>query len=75
MSRSHPSVALAPLAVRRSEAAAMLGVSVETFDAEIRPHVPVARLGGRVTIYPVDGLRDFIAAASSSMTDDLATRR
>jgi hypothetical protein len=71
MSRTHPEVTLTPIALRRSEAAAVCGVSVEVFDKEIRPHVPVARLGGRATVYLVDGLRQFLAASSSSMSSDL----
>ena len=70
MSRPHPIVPVPALALRRADAAASLGVSVETFDREVRPYVPVKRLGG-VAVYPVAGLERFLADASS-IVDDLA---
>jgi hypothetical protein len=62
------------LALRRAQAAAACGVSVEVFDAEIRPHVPAKRLGGKVVIYPVAGLAAFLAEATA-IADDLSERR
>lgn len=41
-----------PLALRKPAAAAALGVSDETFDRYVRPHVRAVRLGS-VTVYPV----------------------
>jgi hypothetical protein len=70
VSRPRVDIAIPALALRRAEAAAACSVSLETFDAYIRPHVPAKRIGG-VTVYPVAGLRDFLADASS-ITDDLA---
>ena len=49
MSRQAVDVQVPPLALRRAEAAASLGVSVEVFDASVRPFVPACRVGG-VTI-------------------------
>ena len=47
------------LALRRAEAAAALGVSLETFDQHIRPHVAAVQVG-TVTLYPVGELRRFL---------------
>lgn len=60
MSRPCVDVAVPALALRRAEAAAALGVSLETFDAHIRPHVAAVRAGNVIT-YPVDELRRFLA--------------
>jgi hypothetical protein len=64
------------LALRRAEAAAALGVSVEVFDDHVRPNVPACRAGG-VTIYPVEGLRRWLDAHGEISVDQLAhaTRR
>lgn len=58
------------LGYRRPESAAACGVSVEHFDTHIRPHVPAVRLGA-VTVYPVDGLRAFLAEQATVLADDL----
>lgn len=61
MARQHPETGhVQPIAVRRPEAAAALGVSVETFDGHVRPHLPALRLGG-VTVYAVADLEEFAA--------------
>jgi hypothetical protein len=73
LSRPHPTADVPALALRRADAAAALGVSLETFDSQVRPFVPAKRLGG-VTVYPVAGLERFLADATS-VTDDLADRR
>lgn len=70
MSRPHVDITVPALALRRAEAAAACGVSQETFDQHIRPHLPAKRIGG-VTVYPVSGLSDFLADATS-ITKDLA---
>lgn len=43
------------LAVRKSEAAELLGLSDESFDRYVRPHLPVVRLG-TVRLYRVSDL-------------------
>jgi hypothetical protein len=68
MSRPHIAVNVPALALRRAEAAAAFGVSLETFDKHVRPHVPAKRIGG-VVVYPVTGLRDFLADATSIRAD------
>jgi hypothetical protein len=73
MSRSKVDVSVPALALRRAEAAAAVGVSVETFDAHVRPFVPAARVGG-VTIYPVAGLAAWLDANATALADDLAPR-
>ncbi len=74
MSRPHVDIAVPALALRRAEAAAALGVSLEVFDRDVRPHIPAARVGGVVT-YPVAGLTAFLEAAASSPMTDLRARR
>lgn len=56
------------LALRRAEAAAALGVSLETFDQRIRPHVEAVRVG-TVTIYPVAELQRFLAGQPDGQYD------
>ena len=74
MGRALIEVPTPALALRRAEAAAACGVSVEIFDTEIRPYVAAKRLGGKVTVYPVAGLADFLSTATS-IVDDLSDRR
>jgi hypothetical protein len=62
LSRPHIGVAVPALALRRAQAAAALGVSLETFDAHVRPHVDAVHVG-RVTVYPVVELRRFLLSA------------
>jgi hypothetical protein len=73
MSRPQLEVPIPALALRRAEAAASLGISVEVFDSKVRPFVPVKRLGG-VAVYPTSGLRQFLDSATS-VAGDLADRR
>lgn len=61
MARRLVEVPVPALALRRAEAAASLGVSVDVFDRDIRDHLPVVRIGGVVT-YPVRGLEQWLAA-------------
>lgn len=70
MGRVRVDVPVPALALRRAEAAAACGVSVETFDEHVRPHVPVCRLGG-VTVYPVAALNQFLAKQGHAVADDL----
>ena len=59
MSRPRVEVAVPALALRRAEAAAAIGVSLETFDAHIRPHLAAVQVG-TVTTYPVAELQRFL---------------
>jgi hypothetical protein len=45
--------------LQRRAAAAWLGIGVDHFDREVRPHVRVARVGG-LRLWPVAELRRFI---------------
>jgi hypothetical protein len=74
MSRPRIDVAVPALALRRAEAAAALGVSLETFDHHVRPNVAVARAGS-VTVYPVAGLAAWLEREASAPIDDLTRRR
>lgn len=73
MGRRHVDVPVPALALRRDEAAAAVGVSVEIFDQHIRPSVPAVRVGSVVT-FPVAGLSAWLERNASAVTDDLARR-
>jgi hypothetical protein len=60
VSRPHVEVAVPALALRRAEAAAAIGVSLETFDTHVRPHLAAVQVGG-VVVYPVAELERFLA--------------
>jgi hypothetical protein len=47
------------LALRREQAAAALGVSVDFFDAHVRPEVRAVRRG-RLTLYPLAELQRWL---------------
>jgi predicted DNA-binding transcriptional regulator AlpA len=68
MSRPNLTAEIPALALRRAEAAAACGVSLETFDSWIRPNVPAKRLGS-VVVYPTAALEQFLATATSMDTD------
>jgi hypothetical protein len=70
VSRPRVPVATPALALRRAEAAAALGISLEVFDQHVRPHVPAGRLGS-VTVYPVAGLTAWLEREASAPIADL----
>jgi len=72
VSRVHLTADIPALALRRAEAAASLGISVETFDSQVRPFVAAKRIGG-VVVYPTAALERFLADATS-IADDLSGR-
>jgi hypothetical protein len=59
VSRPRVDVPVPALALRRAQAAAAVGVSLETFDAHVRPHLNVVRVG-TVELYPVVELQRFL---------------
>lgn len=63
-----------PLAYRIEDAAAALGVSVDTFERHVKPHVRCVRLG-TVRLYPVSALQAWLEQTATSPTDELARRR
>ena len=65
MSRPRVDIAVPPLALRRAEAAAACGVSLETFDQHIRPHIRTVEVGTVVT-YPVAELQRFLTENARS---------
>ncbi len=65
MARISVDVPVPALALRRPQAAAALGVSVDLFDAEVRDELPVLRVAG-VVAYPVAGLQAWLAAHTES---------
>jgi hypothetical protein len=71
--RIHVDVPVPAIALRRPEAAAALGLSVETFDAHVRPFVPAVRTGSVVT-YTVAGLMAWSTANASVIHDDIRKR-
>lgn len=74
MGRVHVDVPVPALALRRPEAAAALGVSVETFDQHVRHAVPACRAGS-VTVYPVRGLQAWLDANAATIADDVQGSR
>jgi hypothetical protein len=62
------------LALRREAAAEALGVSVETFDAHVRPSLPVVRLGS-VRVYPVTEIERWLLEHADSPLSELEARR
>lgn len=65
-----PSAPAVVLSVRREAAAAAIGVSEETFDAHVRPSLPVVRLG-TVRVYPVAALEAWLLEHASSPVEEL----
>jgi predicted nucleotidyltransferase len=59
-------LALQPICVRREQAAAVLGVSVDHFDEHVRPDLRVVRKG-RVSLYLVEDLEKW-ARQNAAMT-------
>jgi len=55
---------IAPLAYQRKEAAAALGVSVDTFDRHIRPHLRCVYVGD-TRLWPVSELERWLAQAAA----------
>ena len=74
MSRPHHDVAIPALALRRTEAAAALSVSIETFDQHIRAQLPVLQIGGVIT-YPVAAIQQYINDHQGLIADDLLPPR
>lgn len=63
-----------PLAYRVEDAAAALGVSVDTFTRYAQPHVRCVRLG-TVRLYPASALQAFLEANAISPADELSEHR
>ena len=57
------------LALRKPDAAAACGISDESFDRYVRPHVPRVRLGS-VTVWPVAGLQAFLEDHGRAPVDE-----
>jgi hypothetical protein len=74
MSRPHHDVLIPAIALRRTEAAAAIGVSQETFDEHIRAHLPTMQLGS-VVVYPVAGIQRYLEANQSITANDLLPQR
>lgn len=70
MGRRSVEVPVPAIALRRAEAAAALGLSVEGFDEHVRPHVPAIRAGSVVT-YTVRGLLEWTARNEHVVSDNL----
>lgn len=61
----------ARLALRKEEAAASLGISDESFDRYVKPHLRVVR-AGKLRLYPLAELERFLAEQASSPLEDVA---
>jgi hypothetical protein len=53
---AHVTIAIAPLALSKPDAAAVLGMSVDSFERYVMPYVRCVRRG-RLRLYPVEELR------------------
>lgn len=62
------------LALRKTEAAAALGLSDESFDRYVRPSLPAVELGS-LRLYPVAGLAAWLEERARSPLAELAERR
>jgi hypothetical protein len=60
----------ARLALRREEAAAALGISDESFDRYVRPHLRVCRWGS-LRLYPIAELERFLLDTATSPVEDV----
>ncbi|MGI8726751.1 MAG: hypothetical protein ACR2K6_03630 [Solirubrobacterales bacterium] len=47
------------LALNRKQAAMALGISVDSFERHVQPHVPVVCVG-RLRLFPIGGLRSWL---------------
>ncbi len=62
------------LALRKQEAAQWLGISDESFDAYVRPHLPVVRLGS-VRIYPIPAVLAWLDEQAAAPLDEIEPGR
>jgi hypothetical protein len=67
---TRPWAAGSKLALRRGEVLEALGISEETFDRYVRPHLSVVRLG-TVRLYPLDGLDRFLAVRAKTPIEEV----
>jgi hypothetical protein len=58
------------LALRKLEAAKALGISDETFDRYVVPHLRVVRMGS-LRLYPIRELERFLESEASAPLEDL----
>lgn len=68
MSRHAPTFAGERLALRKTEAAEWLGLSDESFDRYVRPHIPVVRLG-TLKLYPIPALLAWLDEQATAPLD------
>lgn len=65
---------LPPLAYRLEDAARALGISPDTFERYVQPHVRVVRIGS-LRLYPVSALQAFLDENAVSPAEELDRRR
>src|SRR5215216_3229803 len=63
------SLVLEPIAVNRQDAAAALGMSLDSFERNVQPHVRIIRRG-RLRLVPVAELRRWADANAERLLDD-----
>lgn len=66
-----PLVAVQPIALQKRDAAAALGMSVDSFERYVQPHVRCIRRG-RMRIYPVLDLARFCDEHAERLFEDAA---
>lgn len=55
-----PVASVPRLALRRDEAAASLGMSLDSFERHVQPHIRMLRRGARLRLVPVSELQQFL---------------
>lgn len=58
-----------PLAVRREEAARMLGIGIDSLDEHVLPEIQIVRLN-RMVLVPVEELRGWVARRAARVGAD-----
>lgn len=66
----HVTIALAPLALSKPDAAAALGMSIDSFERYVMADVRCVRRG-RLRLYPVDELRTWLDANAERLLTGL----
>jgi len=69
--KPEPLIAITPVAVPKPTAAAMLGMSTDSFERYAQSDIPVIRRG-RLRLYPVSALQTWAEANAERIFDEAA---
>jgi excisionase family DNA binding protein len=61
--KAQPMAPVPRVALTREEAAAALGMSLDTFERYVQPHLRIIRLGGRVRLVAMEELQEWARKA------------